>query len=922
MKSALLNSYKNTLLAPKDVKDSQNRIIFTYHDGPKVEILGEKELDYEIDFVDSDTNETVFVGKIKNNMWTASTIRRFTNWSINVRQNGVTVAQDKFSLKGKAVKIVFDTPALGDTVAFIGAANEFQRKHDCKLTCVVFNKVLFKVLKDSYPHIQFVNINQNNGDFYAIYFLGSFTDWQGRTTESPKQMSLADLAGDVLGLGKKAFKPEFKFPTKAHKGKKYVCIATQSTAQFKYWNNPTGWDDVVKYLNAAGYEVWCVDRDKSFGTDQKMNYMPKGAIDKTKGQSIEVLLPTLQNAEFFIGLSSGISWLAWAIGKPVVMISGMSEPWSEFYTPHRVINRDVCHGCYNDEQHVFDKGNWMYCPRQKNFECSAKISSKQVIDEIKKIERNESLLAIVGEMTTKDYYTSNFQREVKVAKNYYVTHSNKDYVDVAEKLFESLKINSVCKIIYYTVNFDYNSTKFDNVIPIRINTPINDSIPGRARQEILMFKSTVCEEVLGLGDHNYCYIDSDCLAMQHADTIFDYVARIKRHPLLGRNVYDHIYKNGRGMVWEKNDTVINNEKCLEVELFRYLDVDIAKRSVFYRQSNIILFNRDCKQLMARWKEVCNDPTIVGNMEKYVPMEDETVLNTILWQEDFDENLGFIATNIPSNVDGDFIGTDRVEKFVEAFKNPKDKRYYLYDHCEIQPKNEIGNILFLHGRTTDAQYNIITEKLLGYVSETEYVPSKFPGSRSELMSKICAEFPNGKGAEIGTFQGEFSREIVSRWSGSLYMVDVWRALGAEYNDTSNHGERDIYKDAINNTVGFEDRAIMVRASSVVAANMFADESLDFVYIDANHAYDFVKQDIKSWFPKVKKGGYICGHDYIAMNWYKDPNFAENGKDKYIWNGSVYHGCFGVNPAVDEFCKEHAYIPTITNEWFGTWAIKKT
>ena len=49
--------------------------------------------------------------------------------------------------------------------------------------------------------------------------------------------------------------------------------------------------------------------------------------------------------------------------------------------------------------------------------------------------------------------------------------------------------------------------------------------------------------------------------------------------------------------------------------------------------------------------------------------------------------------------------------------------------------------------------------------------------------------------------------------------------------------------------------------------------------------------------------------------------ENGKDKHIWNGTFYHGLFGVNPAVDEFCDKFGYNLTITSEWFGTWMIKK-
>jgi hypothetical protein len=196
------------------------------------------------------------------------------------------------------------------------------------------------------------------------------------------------------------------------------------------------------------------------------------------------------------------------------------------------------------------------------------------------------------------------------------------------------------------------------------------------------------------------------------------------------------------------------------------------------------------------------------------------------------------------------------------------------------------------------------------------------NRLDLLKKICSGFPNGKGAEIGTFKGEFSKQILKNWNGTLYMIDVWRPLGDEYLDASNHSQHaDAYSETMNNISGYEDRGIMVRATSEVAADMFEDFSLDFVYIDANHAYDFVKQDIKLWYPKVKQNGYLCGHDYINLDWYNDPNFAENKKDKHIWNGNFYHGVFGVNPAVDEFCKEYGYDLTLTSEWFGTWLIRK-
>lgn len=201
--------------------------------------------------------------------------------------------------------------------------------------------------------------------------------------------------------------------------------------------------------------------------------------------------------------------------------------------------------------------------------------------------------------------------------------------------------------------------------------------------------------------------------------------------------------------------------------------------------------------------------------------------------------------------------------------------------------------------------------------------KFNGDRVSMMAQISQEFSNGFGVEVGTFKGEFSKQILDIWNGTLYMVDVWRGLDVDYEDSSNHSyfNENTYDQTIKNISGFEDRAIMIRSTSESASHIFKDCSLDFVYIDANHAYDFVKNDIKFWFPKVKNGGYLLGHDYINIDWYRDPNFAPNGKDKYIWSENYYHGVFGVNPAVDEFCREMGYELTLTSEWFGTWMIKK-
>jgi predicted O-methyltransferase YrrM len=197
------------------------------------------------------------------------------------------------------------------------------------------------------------------------------------------------------------------------------------------------------------------------------------------------------------------------------------------------------------------------------------------------------------------------------------------------------------------------------------------------------------------------------------------------------------------------------------------------------------------------------------------------------------------------------------------------------------------------------------------------------NRLEFLKEMLSQIPNGKGIEVGTFKGELSIEVLKMWDGTLYMLDVWRPLGDEYVDSSNHAnfEQGVFKDAMNNIQGLEDRGVMIRATSEVGADIFADESLDFAYIDANHAYAFVKQDIALWWPKVKKGGWLCGHDYIKMDWWNDPKFDKNGIDKHIWNENGYFGMFGVNPAVEEFCKSNGLNSYITDEFFGSWFVKK-
>ena len=140
----------------------------------------------------------------------------------------------------------------------------------------------------------------------------------------------------------------------------------QSTTQAKYWNNPFGWREIVRFLNDAGYRVVCIDRSPANGQGLIWNHIPHGVQDETGERPLAERARWLMHAEFFVGLSSGLAWLAWAAGVPVVMISGFTHPTNEFATPYRVINYHACNSCWNDVRVRFDHKDYLWCPRHKD----------------------------------------------------------------------------------------------------------------------------------------------------------------------------------------------------------------------------------------------------------------------------------------------------------------------------------------------------------------------------------------------------------------------------------------------------------------------------------------------------------------------------------------------------------------------------
>jgi autotransporter strand-loop-strand O-heptosyltransferase len=386
-------------------KTDDNLINVNYINGARVELIGNKSVNYNVKFIDQETNEIIHEGDIKNGWWIKTAREYYTNWKIiieNIDDNYIkdVIYQD---FKNKRVYISFESKSLGDTLAWIPYVEEFRKKHNCEVICSTFLNNLFE---NVYPKIKFIKPGEVVYNIVAHYKIGWFYDNDlvnnNLNPNDFKKHPLQKTASDILGLDFKEMIPNI-FMTKKYRPieKKYVTIAIHSTAQSKYWNHPNGWQIVVDNLRKNGYEVVLLSKEE----DGYMgNKNPKGVI-KLEGSLSEVA-EYIKYSEFFIGIGSGLSWLAWATNIPIILISGFSDTYTEFNTSnvYRVINKSVCNSCFNKNK--LDAGDWNWCPEHKGtdrqFECTKKIHPQVILDKINEIRTTKLILEDSNELLITD----------------------------------------------------------------------------------------------------------------------------------------------------------------------------------------------------------------------------------------------------------------------------------------------------------------------------------------------------------------------------------------------------------------------------------------------------------------------------------------------------------------------------------------
>lgn len=194
--------------------------------------------------------------------------------------------------------------------------------------------------------------------------------------------------------------------------------------------------------------------------------------------------------------------------------------------------------------------------------------------------------------------------------------------------------------------------------------------------------------------------------------------------------------------------------------------------------------------------------------------------------------------------------------------------------------------------------------------------KIIATRDKLIEQLDMLAVRGYGIEVGVQNGDFSEVILKKWRGcsKLYLMDAWAHQDERvYKDRANVSDIEQLHLMNNVEIKFSKEILLnkveiIQAFSPAGAEEFEDNYFDFIYLDADHSYNAVKNDLHAWYPKLITGGVFAGHDYMMDR---------------KWNGEYdIHGDFGVTKAVAEFAKEKNLKINNTMEFVckSWWCIK--
>lgn len=144
------------------------------------------------------------------------------------------------------------------------------------------------------------------------------------------------------------------------------------------------------------------------------------------------------------------------------------------------------------------------------------------------------------------------------------------------------------------------------------------------------------------------------------------------------------------------------------------------------------------------------------------------------------------------------------------------------------------------------------------------------SRNQFGRYLVSLGLTGTAAEVGTHRGDFAAVLLATWPGKLICIDPWADLPG-YEDQAHTLQvalgggptrEDDYREARRRLGAFGERAWLLRTTSAEAAKAIPDASLDFAYLDGDHRREMVELDLQLWWPRLRPGGVLAGHDWIC------------------------------------------------------------
>ena len=269
-------------------------IRFDFNRGCRVMLPARTEGTWRVRLRDLDTGNTLFQSENAGAL-VSSAKRWFVRFRIEVwliEQEGAEprpILTHDYNPRDRDVLVQFPVGTLGDILAWFPYAARFAERHpDSRITCALSDKFV-PLLRDAYPNLRLLTheelAEQRLADrMYATYSLGLFfndTEHVNQPTDF-RQVGLHRTAGYILGVDPIEEAPRIVLSDNTRPvAEPYVCIATQSSTQCKYWNNPNGWREVVGFLKENGYRVICIDQKPLHGSGLIWNHIPHGTEDET-----------------------------------------------------------------------------------------------------------------------------------------------------------------------------------------------------------------------------------------------------------------------------------------------------------------------------------------------------------------------------------------------------------------------------------------------------------------------------------------------------------------------------------------------------------------------------------------------------------------------------------------------------------------